>query len=57
MPLACFIIPTLVPWLCWNETLANSYFVAAMFRWCFQLNMTWMVNSTAHAWGGKPYDK
>ncbi|KAH8282491.1 hypothetical protein KR054_007962, partial [Drosophila jambulina] len=57
MPLACFVLPTLIPWLCWNETLTSSYFVAAMFRWCFQLNMTWMVNSSAHAWGNKPYDK
>ncbi|KAH8389181.1 hypothetical protein KR200_003935, partial [Drosophila serrata] len=57
MPLGCFILPTLIPWLCWNESLSSSYFVAAVLRWCVQLNMTWMINSSAHAWGNKPYDK
>ncbi|XP_060646036.1 acyl-CoA Delta-9 desaturase-like [Drosophila nasuta] len=57
MPLACFILPTLAPMYLWNETLMNSWFVATMFRWCFQLNMTWLVNSAAHKFGGRPYDK
>ncbi|XP_034484868.1 acyl-CoA Delta(11) desaturase [Drosophila innubila] len=57
MPLACFVLPTLIPYYVWNETLLNSFFVATMFRWCFQLNMTWLVNSAAHQFGGRPYDK
>ncbi|KAL7730320.1 hypothetical protein ACLKA6_016567 [Drosophila palustris] len=57
MPLACFVLPTLIPYCLWNETLLNSWFVATMFRWCFQLNMTWLVNSAAHKFGGRPYDK
>ncbi|XP_030559244.1 acyl-CoA Delta(11) desaturase-like [Drosophila novamexicana] len=57
MPLACFILPTIIPMICWNESLLCSWFVATMFRWCFQLNMTWLVNSAAHKFGGRPYDK
>ena len=26
-------------------------------RYCLALNATWLVNSLAHIWGGKPYDK
>ncbi|KAH8383483.1 hypothetical protein KR009_008892 [Drosophila setifemur] len=57
MPLGCFILPTLIPMLCWDESLICSWLVATMFRWCFQLNMTWLVNSAAHKFGGRPYDK
>ncbi|XP_017102661.3 acyl-CoA Delta-9 desaturase-like [Drosophila bipectinata] len=57
MPLACFIMPTVIPMLCWNESLECSLFVATLFRWCLQLNMTWLVNSAAHKFGGRPYDK
>lgn len=57
MPLACFILPTVIPMYFWNETFLNSLFVATMFRWCFLLNVTWCVNSAAHKFGGRPYDK
>lgn len=55
--LCCFVIPTLVPHFAWGETLWNSYFICAVFRYCFTLNMTWLVNSAAHMWGNRPYDK
>ncbi|TMW54346.1 hypothetical protein DOY81_000619 [Sarcophaga bullata] len=57
MPLLCFLLPTVIPMYFWNETFINSWFVATMFRWCFILNVTWLVNSAAHKFGGKPYDK
>lgn len=57
MPIACFIVPTAIPMYFWNESFLNSWFVATMFRWCFILNVTWLVNSAAHKFGGKPYDK
>lgn len=57
MPFACFIIPTIIPMYYWNESFLNTWFVATMFRWCFILNVTWLVNSAAHKFGGKPYDK
>ncbi|CAK1540452.1 unnamed protein product [Leptosia nina] len=56
MPLACFIMPSYVPTL-WGESLWNGYFVCAIFRYVYVLNVTWLVNSAAHKWGSKPYDK
>nr|XP_022319332.1 acyl-CoA desaturase-like isoform X2 [Crassostrea virginica]XP_022319333.1 acyl-CoA desaturase-like isoform X2 [Crassostrea virginica] len=55
--LMCFIVPTVVPWYFWGESLWNSYFLAALLRYCLLLNATWSVNSFAHLWGTKPYDK
>ncbi|XP_023313032.1 acyl-CoA Delta(11) desaturase-like [Anoplophora glabripennis] len=56
MPLACFIIPTLAPMYFWNETFVNAFCVN-IFRYVFTLNATWLVNSAAHLYGQKPYDK
>lgn len=56
MPLICFIMPTVVPTL-WGESLWNAYFVCAVFRYVAVLNGTWLVNSAAHLWGSKPYDR
>ncbi|KAG0431493.1 hypothetical protein HPB47_021722 [Ixodes persulcatus] len=55
--LFCFIMPTVIPHRYWGEAKWNSFFVAAILRWVFQLNSTWLVNSAAHIWGQKPYDK
>lgn len=55
-PLACFVIPTYIATL-WGETLWNSFFVCSIFRYIYTLNGTWLVNSAAHIWGNKPYDK
>ncbi|KAK7863366.1 hypothetical protein R5R35_004335 [Gryllus longicercus] len=57
VPFASFVIPTLIPMYFWGETLSNSWYVATMFRYCLSLNLTWLVNSAAHMWGNKPYDK
>lgn len=57
MPLLCFIIPTVVPVMYWNETWTNAFFIAAVLRYTFTLNMTWLVNSAAHLFGNQPYDK
>lgn len=55
--LFCFILPTLIPYLAWNETLYNSFYVCALLRYCVLLHATWLVNSAAHMWGRRPYDK
>jgi len=55
--LLCFVIPTVVPWYFWGETLWNAYFICAIFRYTFQLHCTWLVNSAAHLYGNKPYDQ
>ena len=53
----CFILPTIIPSLLWNESNWNAYFTCSLLRYCWTLNMTWLVNSAAHLWGRKPYDK
>lgn len=55
--LICFVMPTVVPWLCWSEDLTIAYFVPGVFRYIFLLHITWLVNSVAHMWGNRPYDK
>ncbi|XP_074605761.1 acyl-CoA Delta-9 desaturase-like [Brevipalpus obovatus] len=55
--LCCFILPTVIPWLLWGETKWNAFFICAIFRYCFTLHTTWLVNSAAHMWGNHPYDK
>lgn len=53
----CFLVPTLVPWYFWGESLMVAYFLPGLFRYAVMLNATWLVNSAAHIWGNRPYDK
>ncbi|XP_069000716.1 stearoyl-CoA desaturase b isoform X2 [Embiotoca jacksoni] len=53
----CFVIPMMVPWYFWGESLVVAYFVPGLLRYTVVLNATWMVNSAAHIWGNRPYDK
>ncbi|KAL6072209.1 hypothetical protein STEG23_017190 [Scotinomys teguina] len=55
--LMCFILPTLVPWYYWGETFRHSLYVATLLRYALVLNSTWLVNSAAHLYGYRPYDK
>jgi len=55
--ICCFLIPTAIPVWCWGETKWNAFFVCGILRYAFTLNMTWLVNSAAHMWGRRPYDK
>lgn len=57
MPFICFILPSIPPIYFWNETYLNAYFVPVLLRYVWVLHMTWLVNSAAHFFGGKPYDK
>lgn len=50
-------MPTLVPWYFWAESLVVSYFIPAVLRYVLMLHGTWLVNSAAHMWGNRPYDK
>lgn len=57
MPIICFVIPTIIPVYLWGETWTNAWFVSTLFRYTFTLNATWLVNSAAHLWGNRPYDR
>ncbi|XP_044156067.1 acyl-CoA desaturase-like [Bufo gargarizans] len=53
----CFIFPTVVPWYFWNESLYTAFYVPGLLRYTLVLNATWLVNSAAHMYGNRPYDK
>ena len=50
-----FILPTILPYMLWGESLINAYLVS-VFRYVIILHFTWLVNSAAHFFGNKPYD-
>lgn len=54
--LFCFLIPISVPMIFWNENF-NVSVSSQMLRYVLVLNATWSVNSIAHMWGNRPYDK
>ena len=51
----CFVVPTLVPALCWGENWLNAYMVPGVLRYVSLLHATWLVNSVAHTHGTRPY--
>lgn len=55
--LLCFVLPTLVPIYLWRETVRLSILSQVFVRYAISLNFTWAVNSAAHLWGTKPFDK
>ncbi|XP_075831210.1 stearoyl-CoA desaturase 4-like isoform X1 [Microtus pennsylvanicus] len=55
--LFCIILPTLVPWFFWGETLQHSLCVVTFLRYAVILNFTWLLNSVAHLYGYRPYDR
>lgn len=57
MVVISIIIPTLVPWLCWGETFKASFFLCSVYRYVLSLHITWLINSAAHMYGMKPFDK
>ncbi|XP_037956475.1 acyl-CoA desaturase isoform X2 [Teleopsis dalmanni] len=46
-----------IPWYYWNESMWCSFWINFNFRFCCTLNVAFFVNSVAHMWGRKPYDK
>lgn len=56
MPLLCFILPTVIPVVLWQESWIYAWFVPACFRYVLTLHITWSLNSFAHKFGNKPYD-
>ena len=51
------IIPTVFPWYFWNENPLYSFLLCGMFRYICTLHATWFVNSFAHLYGDRPYDR
>ncbi|XP_050532893.1 acyl-CoA Delta-9 desaturase-like [Daktulosphaira vitifoliae] len=55
--LLCFYLPAALPVYAWNENWMDAFVAIGLVRYVFNLNFTWSVNSVAHIWGNKPYDK
>ena len=51
------LIPSLVPWYFWNEPGHIAFLFLFGFRYITSLHCTWLVNSAAHLWGDRPYDR
>lgn len=50
-------LPTAVPCKLWGEAGWTSFWTAFIARTVLNLNGTWLVNSAAHMYGTKPFDK
>uniref|UniRef100_A0A1B0CEX9 Fatty acid desaturase domain-containing protein n=2 Tax=Lutzomyia longipalpis TaxID=7200 RepID=A0A1B0CEX9_LUTLO len=51
------ILPVAVPWYFWGEDLWLCFWTMFNLRFCTTLNIAFFVNSAAHMWGQRPYDK
>ncbi|XP_074039157.1 acyl-CoA Delta-9 desaturase [Leptinotarsa decemlineata] len=51
------LLPVLIPVHYWNENLWISFWINFTMRFTITLNIAFFVNSVAHMWGQKPYDK
>lgn len=52
----CFIFPGAVVTI-WGDSFWNGFWVAGALRYTAVLHFTWCVNSLAHIYGDRPYDK
>lgn len=60
LPLAfvcCILLPTYIPTVLWGESWVTAFMIAGLARYCISLHVTWLVNSAAHLWGNRPYDR
>ncbi|KAJ8688587.1 hypothetical protein QAD02_024382 [Eretmocerus hayati] len=56
-PVVGFLLPTLVPVYFWNESWYWAIISVVFMRYAYSVNCTWSINSFAHMFGSKPYDK
>ncbi|XP_045779957.1 acyl-CoA Delta(11) desaturase-like [Maniola jurtina] len=52
----CFVLPTIIPMVFFGATLNTAWHLTILF-YTYRLNGMFSVNSAAHLWGNKPYDK
>ncbi|RVE45355.1 hypothetical protein evm_009984 [Chilo suppressalis] len=57
MPILCFVLPTVIPVYFWGETWMNAFCIPTILRYTFGINVVWSINSFAHHYGFRPYDK
>ncbi|XP_026732291.1 acyl-CoA Delta(11) desaturase-like isoform X2 [Trichoplusia ni] len=52
----CYVLPTYIPTL-WGEEAWTAFFVAGVLRHVLSTHAIALINSAAHMYGTKPYDK
>ncbi|XP_048512417.1 acyl-CoA Delta(11) desaturase-like isoform X2 [Athalia rosae] len=55
--LFCFIIPTVIPVVCWGEILLHAVLTQCFIRHVLAFHFLWSVNSFAHLYGTRPYNR
>lgn len=55
--LFAILIPTAIPVYWFGETWRTAFFAGVILRLIYLYHCTWLVNSVAHMFGDKPYDK
>ena len=53
----CFFLPASVPYYLWGESWWSGLCICGFLRYTCTLHATWSVNSIAHLWGNRPYDR
>lgn len=53
----CFLFPTLLCHALVGDSWINCLIVGSFGRYIVSLHCTWFVNSAAHMWGDRPYNK
>lgn len=51
------LIPTIVPFFIWNESLWIAFWICVVTRYCVNLNNAFTINSIGHSVGKRAYDK
>lgn len=51
------VIPLLVPYYFWGESIWVAFWVCVVARYCVNLNNAFTINSIGHSVGQRPYDK
>ena len=51
------LLPVMIPWYFWSESPWIAFIFLVVFRYVMTLHATWLVNSAAHLWGSRNYDK
>ncbi|CAG7732518.1 unnamed protein product [Allacma fusca] len=55
--IVAFVMPAVFIWLCFNESLVNAFCVGTGLRVTYVMHRVFLINSAAHMWGVRPYDK
>ena len=53
----CFLLPTILCRFLIGDSWINCWIVGSFGRYIVSLHCTWFVNSAAHMWGDRPYNK